>query len=343
MKKKKVLSLFNGMNCIGLALSELGIEFELYASEIDKYANQVSNALFPNTINLGDVRDVRVEDLPRFDLIVAGSPCQGFSFAGEQLNFQDERSKLFFQFVRILKAAKKVNHNIKFLLENVKMKKEYEAVISRLVGIDPIEINSSLLSAQSRKRLYWTNIGTTKANLFGIEEPGIKQPKDKGILLWDVLEHEVDEKYFINMNSNTVQKPLNVVKDSTMNEKSTCIDASYYKGFGVVYNNCRQVVKVGRKLKLAKTQNKASCFTAGGNSGGNHSDMDLVVMKRTGEQWNDAKIRRLTPKECARLQTVPKWAIKKMLTCGVSDSQLYKMLGNGWTIAVIMHLLSYLD
>ena len=115
MKKKKVLSLFNGMNCIGLALSELGIEFELYASEIDKYANQVSNALFPNTINLGDVRDVRVEDLPRFDLIVAGSPCQGFSFAGEQLNFQDERSKLFFQFVRILKAAKKVNHNIKFL------------------------------------------------------------------------------------------------------------------------------------------------------------------------------------------------------------------------------------
>lgn len=393
-----VLSLFNGMNCIGLALHDLGIKFELYASEIDKYANQVSDALFPNTVNLGDVTKIDIDSLPVFDLVVGGSPCQGFSFAGKQLNFEDERSKLFFDFVKILEACKKKNPNVKFILENVKMKAEYEAVISRFMGIDPIEINSALLSAQNRKRLYWTNIGTTKQNLFGIEEPGIKQPKDKGILLKDILELDVDEKFYL---------------------------------------------KLDKKLNVKNNQSKASCFTAGGNSGGNHSDMDLIAIKcarqvgrkmingkradnadidtkqqielredyksgclttvqkdnlvvqlnlskesggkqpysqnriysiehkspcldtgsrskkvldirdksktvrSSGRLSNDRHaisdnlIRRLTVKECARLQTVPEWAIEIILNCGVSDSQLYKMLGNGWTIAVIVYILSH--
>ena len=355
----KVLSLFNGMNCIGLALSELGIDFDLYASEIDKYGTQVSDALFPNTVNLGDVRTVNVEELPVFDLVVAGSPCQGFSFAGKQLNFDDDRSKLFFDFVKILEACKKRNPDVKFLLENVKMKKEYEAVISRFMGIDPIEINSALLSAQTRTRIYWTNIGTSIDNLFGIEEVGIKQPKDKGILLKDILELEVDDKYLLSKKVRDRFKLLNNSfcvgttkpefrtigqRDLVYGEenKMGCLMASDYKqpkqvlivpeatkqGYTEIKDGeCVDLTFIDSKTRRGrKMEDKSNCLTA--------ANYDFC-------QWKDAKIRRLTPKECMRLQTVPEWAIEKMLNCGVSDSQLYKMLGNGWTVAVITYILSH--
>ena len=248
----KVLSLFNGMNCIGLALSELGIEFELYASEIDKYANQVSNTLFPGTIELGDVTKIDIDALPVFDLVVAGSPCQGFSFAGKQLNFEDDRSKLFFNFVDILKACKKKNPDIKFLLENVKMKAEYEAVISRFMGIDPIEINSALLSAQNRRRLYWTNIGTANQNLFGIEEPGIKQPKDKGIFLKDILENDVKEKYSISKRGyDFVTKPMRLIKKFTAieGEKALCLTAKGQTNWTGTFIKCDRWGNVKRNQK----------------------------------------------------------------------------------------------
>lgn len=385
MKKIKVLSLFNGMNCIGLALHSLGVEFDLYASEIDKYATKVSDTLFPNTINLGDVTKIDIDSLPTFDLIVAGSPCQGFSFAGKQLNFNDERSKLFFDFVKILEYFKNKNPNVKFLLENVKMKKEYEAVISRFMGIDPIEINSALLSAQNRRRLYWTNIGTVKANLFGIEEPGIKQPKDKGILLKDILELEVDEKYSISKRGyDFVTKPMRLIKKFTAieGEKALCLTAKGQANWTGTF------IKADRKGNVSPNQNKSSCLSCGGNGMGNHSDMDILIVPEATKQgyvdsnkvvqlnqskesggkqpyqqnrvydanfkspcldtdsgrknvFINAKIRRLTPKECMRLQTVPEWAIEKMLNCGVSDSQLYKMLGNGWTVAVIAYILKH--
>jgi site-specific DNA-cytosine methylase len=172
-----VLSLFDGMSCGQIALNKLGIQYEnFYASEIDKHAMKVTQHNFPNTIQIGDVTQVNANNLPKIDLLIGGSPCQGFSFSGKGLNFEDPRSKLFFEFVRLVKETKPRY----FLLENVKMKKEHEQVITDYLGVEPIEINSSLVSAQNRVRLYWTNI------------PNIQQPEDKGIGLIDILED--DEK-----------------------------------------------------------------------------------------------------------------------------------------------------
>lgn len=174
-KKEKinVLSLFDGMSCGQIALNKAGIEYENYfASEIDKYAIQVTQKNYPNTKQLGSVTEVIGVDLPKIHLLIGGSPCQGFSFAGKGLNFEDPRSKLFFEFVRLFKQCKPKY----FLLENVKMKKQYRDVITEHLGVEPIEINSSLLSAQNRERLYWTNI------------PNISQPNDKKLYLKDVVE-----------------------------------------------------------------------------------------------------------------------------------------------------------
>lgn len=391
MKKIKVFSGFNGMGCIGLALKKLGIPFELYSSEIDKYANQVNSALFPNTINLGDITKIDLDSLPVFDLVVGGSPCQGFSFAGKQLNFDDERSKLFFDFVRILEHSKKVNPQVKFLLENVKMKKEYEAVISRFMGIDPIEINSSLLSAQSRKRLYWTNIGTTKRNLFWIEEPGIKQPKDKGILLKDILESEVDERYYINTNwAKFVTNPERLKKKYTQIDgnkaitqtarqyASWCGDFIIQNGHGFnkggefkeksptltsnSWEHNNHVIQMNpskesggkqpyQQNRVYSTEGKSPCLDTDSRSKNIQLRGKSKCVRSSGRLSNDRHewdavdnlgIRRLTPRECGRLQTVPEWAIDIMLNCGVSDSQLYKMVGNGWTVDVIAYILKHL-
>ena len=197
----KVLSLFDGMSCGRIALDQLGIPVDkYYASEIDKYAIQVSQANYPDIEQVGDICNLDPEDYKDIDLILAGSPCQGFSFAGKQLAFDDPRSALFFEFIRLLKEIKPKY----FLLENVRMKKEFLQVISEQVsecypeipfGIEPIFINSSLVSAQSRQRYYWTNI------------PGIKQPEDKGIVLRDILEDNFDSD----------------------RDKSYCIDANYSK------------------------------------------------------------------------------------------------------------------
>jgi len=215
----KVLSLFDGMSCGQIALNRLGIEVDTYyASEIDKYAMEITQKNFPKTIQVGDVCAVRGEDYQDVDLILAGSPCQGFSFAGKQLAFDDPRSALFFEFIRLLKEIKPKY----FLLENVKMKKEYLQIISEQVsacypeipfGIEPIFINSSLVSAQSRQRYYWTNI------------PNITQPEERGIVLRDILEEDPGE---------------NPVKDTARNqrhyknldEKSLCMTATMYKGAG---------------------------------------------------------------------------------------------------------------
>ena len=163
----RVLSLFDGMSCGQIAINKLGIkDYTYYASEIDKYAISITQKNFPNTIQVGDITKLSGNEFSNIDLMLAGSPCQGFSFAGNQLAFDDPRSKLFFEFVRLLKKIKPKY----FLLENVRMKKEYLNIITQHLGVEPILINSSLLSAQSRQRYYWTNI------------PNVTQPKDKGIV-----------------------------------------------------------------------------------------------------------------------------------------------------------------
>ena len=191
-----VLSLFDGMSCGMIALERLGIQVDnYYASEIDKYAIQVSQANYPDIIQVGDVTELDTSTLPKIDLIMGGSPCQGFSFAGKQLAFDDPRSALFFEFVRCIEELKPKY----FLLENVRMKKEYLDVISEYMGVEPIMINSALVSAQNRIRYYWTNI------------PNIEQPEQRGIVLRDIL--ETNESDILN----------------NIQEKSHVIKAQYYK------------------------------------------------------------------------------------------------------------------
>lgn len=174
-----VLSLFDGISCGQQALKELGVHIkEYYASEIDKYAIQVTQENHPNTIQIGDVTKVKGADLPKIDLLIGGSPCQGFSFAGAGLNFEDERSKLFFEFVRLLKECKPKY----WMLENVNMKQEYQDIISDLIGVKPKPLNSKLTSAQNRLRLYWANFEIT-------------EPNDHKLVIGDLVGVDVKNKY----------------------------------------------------------------------------------------------------------------------------------------------------
>lgn len=173
----KVLSLFDGISCGMVALERAGISVDTYyASEIEPNAIKISNKNYPSIIQLGDVTKWNEWniDWKSIDLLIGGSPCQGFSFAGKQLNFEDTRSKLFFEFANILGFVKECNPNIKFLLENVKMKKEYQDIISEYLGVEPVEVNSRLVSAQDRKRLYWCNFNFSK-------------PNDKNISISDII------------------------------------------------------------------------------------------------------------------------------------------------------------
>ncbi|MCU0436689.1 MAG: DNA cytosine methyltransferase [Raineya sp.] len=199
MKSKpiNVLSLFDGISAGQVALQKAGIKVnKYYASEIDKFAIQITQKNFPNTIQIGNVEHVTRESITEsIDLIIGGSPCQGFSLAGKRLAFDDPRSKLFFEFVRIVNEFKP-----KFwLLENVMMAKEHQNIITQYLGIEPVVINSSLVSAQNRKRLYWTNIKIIQSDLFGNMRVNIPQPQDRNIFLKDILEANtnVDEKYFL--------------------------------------------------------------------------------------------------------------------------------------------------
>lgn len=196
-----VLSLFDGMSCGAIALREAGISVKQYfASEIDRQAIRQTQHNFPDTIQLGSVTDVKVSELPPIDLLIGGSPCQGFSFAGKQLNFSDPRSKLFFEYVRILREIQTYNPDVKFLLENVRMRTEYENVISKELGLFPVMINSALVSAQNRARLYWTNIAVRRVdNLFGHTiHTNIPHPSDRRIYLRDILDANVDSRYFLS-------------------------------------------------------------------------------------------------------------------------------------------------
>lgn len=185
-----VLSLFDGISCGQIALEQAKIKVDNYfASEIDKYAIQITKKNYPNTIHIGDVTKVKGDDLPKIDLLIGGSPCQGFSFAGKGLNFEDPRSKLFFEFVRLLEETKPKY----FLLENVKMKKEHEQVITEYLGVEPILINSALLTAHNRPRLYWTNI------------PDVEQPNDRGIYFEQIRDLQI-ENYTYIPNEKTINR-----------------------------------------------------------------------------------------------------------------------------------------
>ena len=320
-----ILSLFDGMSCGQIALNRLGVKYDKYfASEIDKYAIQITKKNYPDTIHIGDVTAIKAAELPKIDLLMGGSPCQGFSFAGSQLAFDDPRSKLFFEFVRLLKESKPKY----FLLENVRMKKEYLDIITEHLGVKPILINSALVSAQNRQRYYWTNI------------PEISQPKDKGIVLKDILETNADEKFKIS----------NAKKDRVLNTKrgKGFFYNKYSKKIGTVISGYHKEPTDGSYLEIQNKPKQVGIatdingydiikrvYSENGKSptlttmGGGHREPKVAI--------DDTYWRKLTPVECSRLQTVP-----DNYTQGVSNTQKYKMLGNGWTVDVICHILSHL-
>lgn len=310
-----VLSLFDGMSCGQIALEKAGIKVNKYfASEVDKHAIKVTQSNYPNTVQLGSVEFVTAETLRNYkiDLLIGGSPCQGFSFAGKQLNFDDPRSKLFFDYVRLLRDLKPKY----FLLENVKMKKESQDIISKYLGVEPIEINSSLVSAQNRRRLYWTNI------------PGVEQPEDKNKTLVDIIESGVTDR-----------------------EKSFYLDANYYKGGNLksyFEKNRRQLIfelgKINKRVKGITITNEGVRPHKNDKRKSGVSELGRLFFKDAKKSYtlissHSLKIifkdgyRKLTPIECERLQTVP-----DNYTASVSNTQRYKMLGNGWTVDVITHI-----
>lgn len=281
-----ILSLFDGLSSGQIALERANIPISTYyASEIDKYCIQVTQTNYPNTIQLGDIGDWVKWDIPwkKIDLILAGSPCQGFSFAGKQLSFNDPRSQLFFVFVDILKWVQMENPEVKFLLENVVMKKEYKQIITNYLGVESVLINSALVSAQNRKRLYWANFPIT-------------QPEDKCIFWKDISEYGYPNE----------------------SECVAAMRARYVDGS----KKTRQYIEF-------RYDGKSNALTTVKK---NNIVVPFTLPHRIPKE--DFIFRYLTPIEYERLQTVP-----DDFTASVSKTQRYKMLGNGWNIDTIAHIL----
>ena len=270
-----VLSLFDGMSCGMIALDRLGIKVDnYYASEIDKYAIQVSQANYPDIIQVGDITKLDLSTLPKIDLVMGGSPCQGFSFAGKQLAFDDPRSALFFEFHKAISYLQPKY----FLLENVRMKKEYLDIISEYMGVEPIFINSSLVSAQSRQRYYWTNI------------PGIEQPEERGIVLRDILEDQVGSEHYVgdNMQKNykggnqlnpNYKSQANTIHNSDKKSGTICAGThGYANGYvGDKHKPVKQTERNARHLK--QLDDKSLCMTATMYKGAGNNGMTLVPQK----------------------------------------------------------------
>jgi len=326
-----VLSLFNGMSFCSMALESLGVNVDkMYSSEIDKYANQATQALFPDTIQLGDVTDWREWDIDwaSIDLVTGGFPCQAWSMAGKQLGDKDERGMLFWTMLDIMKHVKYRNTGANFLIENVKMKKEFEQYITThtenaLGHVHKILINSALVSAQNRNRYYWTSFE-------------VEQPIDKGLVLADIIERDVDSKYYLSeklLNGFWAKKErrkemnsgfdnLNVCE---IDKKSNCLTARYFKtsmSDPYILQRPRGNNSGGVRAENSKTPTVSSCSWE-------HNNFAVLA----------GEIRKLTPRECFRLQTVTEHHIDTLLSAGISNTQLYKMCGNGWTMLVIKHIL----
>lgn len=331
-----VLSLFDWISCWMIALRKVGVDVDIYySSEIDKYATQISEKNYPNIIKLGDINNRENRYLWNIDILIGWSPCQWFSFAGKQLAFDDPRSKLFFQYVRILKEVKPKY----FLLENVRMKKEFQNIITdSLFGIEPVEINSALVSAQNRKRLY--RVGSLQED-GTYKKVDIPQPQDRWILLKDIIEHWLVDRW-----------------------KSHCIDANYSKGWNVK----RYTEKSSRQIVICNTHPSwrwmnGNVYSPEGKSPTITTNkgewLKIIQMPRGFNKWwihegksptmwssareennkltDGIKIRKLTPVECERLQTIP-----DNYTEGVSNSQRYKMLWNARTVDVIVHIFKHM-
>ena len=368
-----VLSLFDGMSCGQIALNKAGIKYDAYfASEVDKYAIKVAQANYPNTIQIGDVTKVDHTRLPfgGIDLLMGGSPCQGFSFAGKQLNFDDPRSKLFFEFIRLRDELKPKY----VLLENVRMKKESENVITKYMGFSPQAMNSADVSAQNRHRLYW--FGYLNESLEYKQIP-ISPIKDKGIVIKDILEDLPFEDIPNYLNNTWCGRRRGDLVKSVDDPKAHCLTASMWKGqiptfvkkpvqVGVAdnikgYDIIKRVyspngksptlttmqgghrqpkVAIGRIVNRRLDENGVRKdnqlelpFTKQLEVSSADKSNCLTTVQKDNVVVHKELYRKLTPIECERLQTVP-----DNYTNHVSKTQRYKMLGNGWTVEMIAHI-----
>lgn len=325
-----VLSLFDGISCGRVALERAGIPVDRYvAYEIEPNAIKISKKNYPEIEHCGDVTTADFTQYQGFDLLIGGSPCQGFSIAGKQLNFNDPRSKLYFEFERALEEA----NPRYFLLENVKMKKEYADIISERLGVQPVEINSNLVSAQNRKRLYWTNI------------PGVTQPEDLGIMLADIVHERRGDTIDLDPYKVTLDKSFIILekevqagkigyfrKDSQANR--------VYSIHGKAVTLCGEAgggaAKMGQYLFGCLTPDRENKRQNGQRFNSGDKFYTLTALDKHGVLV-DGYIRKLTPIECERLQTLPDG-----YTAGVKDAPRYKCLGNGWTVEVIAHILRHI-
>lgn len=315
-----VVSLFDGVSCGLVALKRAGINVtEYHAFENDKYAIQVSKKNHPEIIHHGEINFMT--DFSRFagaDLLIGGSPCQGFSIAGKQLNFKDPRSQLFFEFVRARNEIKPKY----FLLENVKMKKEIQDAISKLMGCEPTLINSALVSAQNRRRLYWCNWN-------------VGQPEDKGVFLKHIVqecekvefnsegwhkwwaknkEFQLKKRYSAITNKEEKAITMTARQYANYNGNFVELDGSYYS------DRCKKQIKKNSK----SPEEKAVAVCTNSNLTG--SGVNVIT-------YDNKYYRKLTIVECCRLQTLP-----DNYCDSVSSAQAYKALGNAWTVDVIAHI-----
>lgn len=412
-----------------IALTELDIPIDKhYASEIDKYAMQFTIQNFPDTIQVGDVRELDINKLDKIDLLIGGSPCQSLSMAGKRKGLSTKegieifdlemylelkengfefegQSYLFWEYIRIYNDLLERGDNPKFFLENVEMGKKWESVFNDILGRKGIHINSALVSAQNRRRIYWTDI-----------HDDIPQPEDRGILLRDILEEEVDEKYFLSDKMieclkgrvKTDNDPICVAMPACLTPRRTEYGKQIRKEYeaGIVKEqrkniqqlepredrktNCLTTVQKdnliivsgtirtfrGKHFREIKSGKSCTLMARARNDGNaqpcviigtpNIADITipnkyikknirsiddkahtLLATSHKGAMVNgmtlvdngNFRIRRLTPTECARLQTVPEWYVWD----GISDTQRYKMLGNGWNIETIKHIFKYIE
>lgn len=349
-----VLSLFDGKSGGQQALERNNIKIKnYYASEVDKHAIKVSMTNYPNTIQLGSVVNVDGYSLPKIDLLIGGSPCQSFSFSGKRKgmitkceveiltlehylelkneNYQFEgQSYLFWEYIRLLKEVKPKY----FLLENVKMVDKWEKVLTEAIGVKGIHIDSALVSAQRRKRIYWTNI------------PNVTQPLDKGILLKDIIHETKNEEFDIDKYIVPFDKTLQILDKEVQRGKvgyfrqDSQANRVYYihdKAVTLCGASGGGAAKMGQYLIGCITPDRLEKRQNGQRFSDGKKFYTLTVQDRHGILI-DGYIRKLTPIECERLQTV-----KENFTNMVSDSQRYKMLGNGWTIDVVSHIFSFME
>lgn len=354
----RVLSLFDGISIGHLALDRAGIPVDVYyASEVDKYAIAVTQKNYPDTIQLGDVEKVDFTQFEgKIDLLIGGSPCQDLSVSGNRKGLEGEKSRLFWEYVRAIKECKPKY----FFLENVaSMSDSNKEIISKELGCYPLEINSALLSAQNRHRYYWFNWGDKQYNLFGFPTCDIPQPKDKHILLKDVLESGVGyqdkadcltARYqgaciwnSLERNQRTMvaepimyQLPHGYNQGGIIRDKAPTMTSSKWE-----HNN--KVVQIGNVGSNAQAQRvysvRGKSITLNANGGGQGGKTGLYKIDLPD---GDYIIRKLTPIECERLQTIPDNWTKYGINGEISNTQRYKMIGNSWTCDVVAYIFGYL-